>query len=517
MPDAASREKELEAAPTKADDGANAIVTQIIAHANDADDALKVLANHDQNSIIIDPETNKKLLWKIDRHIMPDLHLVGDNYSWLASIFNFGYLFWEYPTNRLMQRLPLAKYTSFNIVMWGAVLALLAVTKSFGGAATLRFFMGVFESAVTPGFAYFTSQWYTKREQCARVNYWFCFAGLAQMFGGVLAWGIAKGSRIHGSEIAPWKTIFLTLGLFTAAVGVVFWFIMPDSQLNAKFLTPEERALAVGRIRGNNQGIGNRHFKMYQFKEGLADPMTWAFCFHAIVADIGAGGVTNFFNQLIAGFGYTPEESLLYGAAGGAVEIVALVLSGYIGQRTGQRILSSLGGGVIAILGIALIAGLPLSKKVGRLLGYYMLQAGPTPFVCLLSLVSSNVAGYTKKTTFGAIYFVGYCIGNIIGPQIFRPKDAPRYQPAVITILVCWTLSLLDAVFIWWWYRRLNKKKAELRAAAGYQKVENQEWLDLTDLENPEFTSFDCSTNTIVTWLISGSFSMHTLRDYLCL
>ncbi|KAF3913432.1 hypothetical protein ABW21_db0200365 [Orbilia brochopaga] len=283
--------------------------------------------------------------------------------------------------------------------MWGAVLALLATTKNFGGAATLRFFMGVFESAVTPGFAYFTSQWYTKREQCARVNYWFAFAGLSQIFGGVLAWGIAKGIRIHGSELAPWKVIFLTLGLLTAAVGVLFWFIMPDSQLNAKFLPSEERALAVERIRENNQGIGNRHFKMYQFKEALADPMTWAFCLHAIVADIGAGGVTNFFSQLIAGFGYTPEQSLLYGAAGGAVEIVALVLSGYIGQRTGQRILSSLGGGVASVTGIALIAGLPLSNKVGRLLGYYLLQAGPTPFVYLLSLVSSNVAGYTKVTT----------------------------------------------------------------------------------------------------------------------
>ncbi|KAK6352709.1 hypothetical protein TWF696_004712 [Orbilia brochopaga] len=494
---AAVPEKELEAATAKTHDGTNAIVTQIIAHSDDADDALKAFANYD-HGVSIDQETNRKLLRKIDLNIMPllcivymlqfvdkvslsygsvtglrqDLHLVGDQYSWLASIFNFGYLFWEYPTNRLMQHLPLAKYTSFNIIMWGAVLALLATTKNFGGAATLRFFMGVFESAVTPGFAYFTSQWYTKREQCARVNYWFAFAGLSQIFGGVLAWGIAKGIRIHGSEIASWKVIFLTLGLLTAAVGVLFWFIMPDNQLNAKFLTSEERALAVERIRENNQGIGNRHFKMYQFKEALTDPMTWAFCFHSIVANIGAGGVTNFFSQLIAGFGYTPEQSLLYGSAGGAVEIVALVLSGYIGQRTKQRILSSLGGGVAAILGVALIAGLPLAKKVGRLLGYYLLQAGPTPF----------------KTTFGAIYFVGYCIGNIIGPQVFRPKDAPRYQPAVITILVCWTLSLLDAIFIWWWYRKLNQKKAELRKAPGYKKVENQEWLDLTDLENPEFT-----------------------------
>lgn len=32
-----------------------------------------------------------------------------------------------------------------------------------------------------------------------------------------------------------------------------------------------------------------------------------------------------------------------------------------------------------------------------------------------------------------------------------------------------------------------NKKKEKIRNAEGYVKLENQEWLDLTDRENPEF------------------------------
>lgn len=69
-----------------------------------------------------------------------------------------GYLGWEFPTNRLLQRLPLAKYTAFNIIMWGLVLALFATTENFGGAVVIRFFLGVFEAAVTPGFTLFVSQ-----------------------------------------------------------------------------------------------------------------------------------------------------------------------------------------------------------------------------------------------------------------------------------------------------------------------------------------------------------------------
>jgi len=77
--------------------------------------------------------------------------LHGDNYNWLGSMFYFGYIAWEYPTNRLLQYLPLGKYSAFNIVMWGLVLSCFAAVKNFEGAIAIRFFLGVFEAAVTPG------------------------------------------------------------------------------------------------------------------------------------------------------------------------------------------------------------------------------------------------------------------------------------------------------------------------------------------------------------------------------
>ncbi|EXJ56793.1 hypothetical protein A1O7_07137 [Cladophialophora yegresii CBS 114405] len=484
---------------------------KILEHSSDADEAMKAFANGEV--VQIDEATNRRLLRIIDWHLMPllcviyglnfldkttlsyasimgiktDINLVGDDYQWLSSMFYFGYLAWEYPTNRLLQRLPLAKYSAFCVIAWGTVLALFATVSNFGGAVAVRFFLGVMESAVTPGFALFTSQWYTKREQGTRTGIWFSFNGFGQIFGGLVAYGIAVGSRKTGSAIAPWKIVFLVNGLLTAALGVVFLFVIPDNQLNARWLKPRDRILAVERVRVNQQGIGNKHFKSYQLKEALLDPLTWAFVFYALVADIPNGGITNFFSQLIVSFGYTPEQSLLYGTPGGAVEVVALIFCGWLGDRLGQRILVSMGGLCIALLGMILIVALPLSNNSGRLAGYYLTQASPTPFVALLSLIATNVAGYTKKTTVAACYLIGYCVGNIIGPQTFRPEDAPQYRSAEITIIVCYGTCLLDLAFIWWYCRRQNRKKEAQRAEPGYVKLENQEWLDLTDKENPEF------------------------------
>lgn len=150
----------------------NADAQKILEHGGDADEALKaMIANSD---LVLDEATNKRLLRKIDWHLMPimcvvyginyldkttisyasimglkaDLKLRGDNYQWLGSMFYFGYLAWEWPTSRLLQRLPLAKYSAFNVVMWGTTLTLFATTKNFAGALTVRFFLGVFEAAV---------------------------------------------------------------------------------------------------------------------------------------------------------------------------------------------------------------------------------------------------------------------------------------------------------------------------------------------------------------------------------
>lgn len=72
-----------------------------------------------------------------------DNHLVGKQYSWVSSLFYFGYLAFEYPTTLLIQKLPIGKYLSIVILLWGGIVASTAACTSFGGLATCRFLLGV--------------------------------------------------------------------------------------------------------------------------------------------------------------------------------------------------------------------------------------------------------------------------------------------------------------------------------------------------------------------------------------
>jgi hypothetical protein len=61
--------------------------------------------------------------------IREDLNLVGTDYNWLSSMFYFGFLAWAFPTNFLMQRLPVGKYLGVNIFLWGVLLIAQAGAK----------------------------------------------------------------------------------------------------------------------------------------------------------------------------------------------------------------------------------------------------------------------------------------------------------------------------------------------------------------------------------------------------
>jgi hypothetical protein len=73
-----------------------------------------------------------------------------------------------------------------------------------------------------------------------------------------------------------------------------------------------------------------------------------------------------------------------------------------------------------------MLVGLPASNKWGRLVGLWLCYFQGLGFSMSLTMVSSNVAGYTKKQCTGTILFVGYCVGNIIGKSCLLTFSVTR-------------------------------------------------------------------------------------------
>jgi hypothetical protein len=108
-------------------------------------------------------------------------------------------------------------------------------------------------------------------------------------------------------------------------------------------------------------------------------------------------------------------------------------------------------------------------------------------------MVSSNIAGYTKKQVTAAVLFTGYCVGNIIGPQTFIAKEAPHYHSAYIAMLVGFTCKLIAILVLYWYMWTENKRRDREQAERGdLRELEDREAVeqgmhDITELDNNGF------------------------------
>ncbi|KAB8288506.1 hypothetical protein EYC80_010171 [Monilinia laxa] len=295
----------------------------------EGDTALALFQDTEQLHNVINPVEEKKLIKKIDMIILPclaicyvfyyidkttlsyaaifgikdDLHLEGTKYSWLSSIFYFGWLAWSFPTNYLMQKFPVAKYLAFNIFMWGALLMCQAAARNFTELAVLRALSGAAEGCSDSSFMIITSMWYTRREQPIRIGLWYSANGIGIALGGLIGYSIGN---IRGS-LASWKYEFLIVGACCCIWGIVLWFFLPDSPVTAKVLSIDEKRMAVERLRENQTGVENKTFKWVQVKEWAIDYKTYMFFLIGMVSNVPNGGISNFGTLIIRGFGYSTQ------------------------------------------------------------------------------------------------------------------------------------------------------------------------------------------------------------------
>ncbi|AOW07271.1 major facilitator superfamily domain-containing protein [Yarrowia lipolytica] len=457
----------------------------------------------------LDPETDRRLLRKTDLYLCPvmmfvyavqfmdkstnstasvmglreDLGMKGDMYSWTGTAFYLGYLAFEFPAVYLLQRFPLIKTLSTFIIVWGIVLCLHA-TPNYAGFIALRTILGMLESAVTPAFVVVTAQWYKREEQFLRTAIWLGANGIGIIVGSLMAYGLANNNSlpIHG-----WKLVFIITGVITIFAGVVVLFHIPDDPSKAWFLTPSERKLVLIRIRSNQQGFENKKFKKDQFIEAFTDIRTWLYFFFCLTSNIPNGGITNFNTILFSEtLGLGPVKGLLMQSPQGATELVGCILFGLLVQYTQKRLLMSMIAQSISVMAMCLLAFIPDNQAAG-LAGLYILIIYPVGFICILSSVASNTAGHTKKVTVNAILLIGYCVGNLIGPQTFRASDAPSYVPAKVSMVVLFFVAIgLNGVLMWVNYRE-NKKRDEEGCFATPEQLEKIQCQDLTDKQNRFF------------------------------
>ena len=144
---------------------------------------------------------------------------------------------------------------------------------------------------------------------------------------------------------------------------------------------------------------------------------------------------------------------------------------------------------VPGIIACAILHVVPISPGTRgvHLFAIFIIPMVATAAGLMYSLLASNVAGYTKKTVSGALFFTAYCVANIVSPQTFLQSEAPIYTTGIAVTLTTFCLNICLFAVLYVVYGRINAARDKLAAGAAAQDDTEDlvdAFSDLTDQEN---------------------------------
>ncbi|KAF8004635.1 hypothetical protein HF325_000092 [Metschnikowia pulcherrima] len=374
-----------------------------------------------------------------------DLGLTGQRYSWVAAIFNFGYLFWAFPSNWIIQKMPVAKYTAGMLVTWAVILVAHIGATNYGGMLALRFILGMFEAGISPTCMMICGMFYLKKDQPFRMCTFLSCNGIATVLGALLGFGLGHADS---GALQSWKLIFLTIG------------------------------------------VKDERFIWLQAFEAFKDIQVYVFALIGLACGVINGGVSNFQLSLIAGFGFGPLAATALQMPTGAIEFVVVFSCGILALKVPNiRCVIFCG---LCVPGLAGLIGIHLIEdNRWALVGCTWLQyiiGGPV-ILCWI-FMNANIAGSTKKTVTTGLWFMIYAAGNIIGANIFFAEEKPKYTSAMTGLMTSYAGMIALGIGYYFLCKWRNHKR-ELEQGEYTEEVKKQAMVDgfagKTDFENRGF------------------------------
>ncbi|OCF30514.1 hypothetical protein I316_07842 [Kwoniella heveanensis BCC8398] len=396
------------------------------------------------------PISEKKLLRKLDRHVLPplivlylmsfldrsnignavifgltaDIGLVGTQFNTALAIFYACYIIIEPPSNMILKRSRASVYLTILMVLTGTMGLSMGFVKNFSQLTAVRALLGLAEGGFWPGITFIVTQWYPRREAGYRTCLLFAAAGASGAFGGLLARALEKMNGLGGLE--GWRWIFIIEGLITILITAAMYFFIADCPESAKFLTEEERGAVVCRLSEDNQ-LMPTDFRWRYVRDTLLSPLTYLQGLVQFGSYIGVLSFTTFAPSIVKGMGYTAGTAQLLTVPPYVLGCMSTIVIGYLSDKRGVRypflagcLLTSFAGFMI----LRFVTSVP-----AQYVACCLVCIGALPLIPLeVTWNGNNQGGELKRALAIAIQVGGSNSSGFVASFAYLAKDAPRYQ-----------------------------------------------------------------------------------------
>ncbi|KAF1927177.1 pantothenate transporter liz1 [Didymella exigua CBS 183.55] len=396
--------------------------------------------------------------------LQDELNLSSVQYQTTVSILFVGYVGMQVPSNLFLNKTGKpALYLPTCMIIWGILSGLTGAVQNFAGLAACRFFLGFIEAAYFPGCLFYLSSWYTRKELGLRTALLYSGSLISGAFGGLITAGITGNMNgLHG--LRAWRWVFILEGIVTVIIAFTAYFILPNFPRTTKWLTEEERQLAVYRLQ---EDIGEDDWTsadqqtfFHGLKLALLDIKTWIFTV-LLLSIVSSASVTNFFPTVVKTLGYDNIRTLLLTAPPYVLAVFTTFLNAWHADKTGERfwhIVLPLCVGVAAFI-LAACTHSTAPRYVAMML---MVPGVYTGYVVALAWISNSMPRPPAKRAAALAFINAVSNTSSIYASYMYPQPKSGAQPNLTVPLSvdCATagLAIIMTVVMRMILGRLNKK-----------------------------------------------------------
>lgn len=400
-----------------------------------------------------------------------DVGITQDQFNTGQGLLFLGIVLLEVPSQMVVQLLGPQVWLTFQVFAFGTVATLQLFMHNYASFLGTRILLGVTECGYLPGALFVLSTFYKRSELSSRTAIFYMGSSIVSGVGGLMASGIL---RLGDHRLHAWQWLFLIEGSIALFCAVVFLLFLPDSPhrprtvLGWTVFSARERAIVLQRVVGDDahKAGKRRRLTTREVLSTLGQWRNYPHVLHATACIAATGAMSQYQPLLIKGFGFGTIRANALSSVGGWLSFVILLVSGFVADRFRSK-----GPIVIALTGCSLVAWIAfqaMSTSKDRWAKYATIvvttafsQSWHPQNATWLSL---NQKTPQQRSIAMAMFIMAANLGGLVGSQILRANDAPRY-PIGFRVCVCLiAVGLAAAIGQHFQYRWSNRKNDEARA-----------------------------------------------------
>ncbi|HEX4487107.1 MAG TPA: MFS transporter [Terriglobales bacterium] len=262
------------------------------------------------------------------------LHFNDAVYGLGAGMFFAGYLFFQLPSNLILNKVGARRWICFLMVVWGFISCGMVFVTSVKSFYALRFCLGLAEAGFFPGVILYLRNWFPANVRARTVALFMTAAPLAGVVGGPVSGALLTLHNRGG--LAGWQWLFLVEGLPAILMGAIVVFYLTDTPAKAEWLSVDQRQWLIDTLELERQNTTTSGY--VTAGAALSSGRVWMLTFMYFGMNTCTYGISLWLPTVIHSL--SGVSSVVIGFLSAIPYIaaaIAMVIVGYHSDRTRER------------------------------------------------------------------------------------------------------------------------------------------------------------------------------------